>query len=175
MEAKLWTASGFSDNVWQRAETAEAVDGAERVILPLAVFLDLDPGIRDAAIARMGVEVLPGEGIDPLLPFLDRLPLVALAFPVFNDGRSYSKAELLRSRYGFRGEIRATGDVLIDQISHMLRCGFTSLEVTNPVALARLEAGRTGGIPLHYQPSAATPGARGSYAWRRTAQPSVSE
>ncbi|PPE70760.1 DUF934 domain-containing protein [Caldimonas thermodepolymerans] len=51
---------------------------------------------------------------------------VELSFPKFTDGRAYSQAVLLRRRYGFKGEIRATGDVLIDQLLQMQRCGFDS-------------------------------------------------
>jgi uncharacterized protein (DUF934 family) len=167
---KLWTADGFRENAWTRADDAEALGGNGNVILPLATFLALDPAVREAALPRLGVEVLPGEAVDPLVPFLDRLPMVALAFPAFNDGRSYSKAELLRSRHGYEGEVRATGDVLIDQIPHMLRCGFSTFEVRHETTLRRLEAGRRGGIPLHYQPSAAAPAQTGKYAWRRVAQ-----
>lgn len=165
---RLWTPEGFRDDEWQHAESADALEGGGNVILPLSVFLELEPAVRDNALSRIGVKLAPGEPLDAIMPFLDRLQLVALVFPAFNDGRSYSKAELLRSRHGYRGDIRAVGDVLIDQISHMLRCGFTSLEVTNPVAIARLEAWRPGGLRLHSQPSAATPGRPGKYAWRRT-------
>ncbi|WP_159586996.1 DUF934 domain-containing protein [Chelativorans xinjiangense] len=165
---RLWTEDGFRDDDWKRVEEAEALAGNGNHILPLEAFLALEPAAREDALPRLGVEMLPGETVDPLLPFLDRLPLVALAFPAFNDGRSYSKAELLRTRHGYRGELRATGDVLIDQIPHMLRCGFSSFEVTNETALARLEAGRRGGIPLYYQPTA-TASRPGKYAWRRLA------
>ena len=169
VEIRLWTEEGFREDAWRRGETADALADGDRIILPLSAFLALDPAEREAAMPRLGVEILPGEAIEPLLPFLERLPLVALAFPAFNDGRSYSKAELLRSRHGFKGEIRATGDVLIDQISHMLRCGFSTFEVKNPVAIRRLAAGERGGIPLHYQPSAVQAGTPGRYAWRRAA------
>ena len=60
---------------------------------------------------------------------------MALAFPAFNDGRSFSKAELLRSRYGFTGAVRAVGQVLVDQLPHMLRLGFSEFEVTNPTLI----------------------------------------
>ncbi|WP_309085968.1 DUF934 domain-containing protein [Chelativorans sp.] len=167
---RLWTAEGFREDLWERTDGAEALRGNGNLILPLAAFLALDPTLRDGPLGRLGVEVLPGEAIEPLVPFLDRLPLVALAYPKFNDGRSYSKAELLRSRYGYQGDIRATGEVLIDQIPHMLRCGFSSFEVRNEPTLKRLEEGRRGGIPLHYQPSAAAPAGTGRYSWRRAAQ-----
>lgn len=59
-------------------------------------------------------------------PELSRLPLVALNFPVFTDGRSYSSARELRQTFGYTGEIRAIGDVLRDQIFYMHRCGFNA-------------------------------------------------
>lgn len=59
-----------------------------------------------------------------LVPFLPRLSLVALTFPKFRDGRAYSQARLLRERYGFKGELRAVGNVLRDQVLLMLRAGF---------------------------------------------------
>jgi uncharacterized protein (DUF934 family) len=55
--------------------------------------------------------------------------LVALVFPKFKDGRAYSQARLLRERYGYRGELRATGEVLRDQFIFMLRSGFDSFDV----------------------------------------------
>ena len=95
---------------------------------------------------------------------------MALAFPAFNDGRSFSKGELLRSRYHFEGAVRATGQVLVDQLPHMLRLGFDEFEVSHPVLLKRLEEGRTGGLPLYYQPTA-KPEAKGpKYSWRRDAR-----
>ncbi|WP_011583301.1 MULTISPECIES: DUF934 domain-containing protein [Chelativorans] len=167
---RLWTAEGFQENRWERADSAEALRGNGNFLLPLGAFLALDPVVLENVLPRLGVELLPGDALDPILPFLDRLPLVALSFPAFNDGRSYSKAELLRSRHNYRSDVRATGDVLIDQIPHMLRCGFSSFEVKNEITLRRLEAGRRGGIPLHYQPSAAAPAGPGRYSWRRAAQ-----
>ena len=102
------------------------------------------------------------------MPLLGDLTLVALAFPAFNDGRSFSKAELLRSRHHFEGPIRATGQVLVDQLPHMLRLGFTEFEVSHPVLIERLEAGSTGGIPLYYQPTAKPVEKGQKYSWRRT-------
>jgi uncharacterized protein (DUF934 family) len=164
---RLWTPEGFREDEWTHADSAEALAGNGRFILPLQLFLGLDPEVRKSAKERLGVVVQPGESIDRLVPLLDDLTLVALAFPAFNDGRSFSKAELLRSRHDFEGPIRATGQVLIDQLPHMLRLGFTEFEVSHPVLIKRLEAGEVGGIPLYYQP-AATPAGKGQkYSWRR--------
>lgn len=67
--------------------------------------------------------------IAELAPYLDRLSLVALVFPAFKDGRAYSQARTLRERYRFRGEVRATGDVLRDQFLILHRAGFDAFEV----------------------------------------------
>src|SRR5262245_8530269 len=100
---RLWTPEGFREDEWRHAENAEALDAAGRFILPLQEFLDLDEQVRISARERLGVLLMPGDAVDRIAPFLDSLSLVALAFPAFNDGRSFSKAELLRSRYKFSG------------------------------------------------------------------------
>jgi uncharacterized protein (DUF934 family) len=65
-----------------------------------------------------------GNDADPMDANLDGITRIDLHFPKFTDGRAYSQARLLRQRLQFVGEIRATGDVLIDQLVHMARCGF---------------------------------------------------
>lgn len=164
---RVWTETGWQGSDWRHGADAQALSEAGRVILPLDSFLALDAETRRQNAARIGVLLDSGEALESILPFLPELSLVALAFPAFNDGRSYSKAELLRSRYGFRGEVRATGDVLIDQISHMLRVGFSTLEITNLRTLSLLDNGKKPGLPLYYQPSAHPAVAPGSYGWRR--------
>ena len=67
--------------------------------------------------------------IDELVPHLEKLAAVALVFPIFRDGRAYSQARLLRERYQYKGELRATGQVLRDQFMFMLRAGFDTFEV----------------------------------------------
>jgi uncharacterized protein (DUF934 family) len=71
------------------------------------------------------VRIEPGDDARTLLPFLDRLALIEVNFPSFGDGRGYSAARILREA-GYAGELRAVGDVLVDQLSHMRRCGFDS-------------------------------------------------
>lgn len=166
-ETRLWTPQGFQEDEWIHAESAEALTGNGRFILPLQAFLGLDPEVRRSAKERLGVDLQPGDQLEKIAGLLDQLSLVALAFPAFNDGRSFSKGELLRSRYHFKGAVRATGQVLVDQLPHMLRLGFDEFEVSNPVLLKRLEEGRTGGLSLYYQPTA-EPEVKGpKYSWRR--------
>jgi uncharacterized protein (DUF934 family) len=71
------------------------------------------------------VRLEPDDDARALIPFLDRLSLIEIAFPKFRDGRGYSSARILREA-GYTGELRAQGDVLIDQIAFMRRCGFDS-------------------------------------------------
>jgi uncharacterized protein (DUF934 family) len=67
--------------------------------------------------------------LDDLVPYLANVAVVALVFPTFRDGRAYTQARLLRERHGFKGELRATGQVLRDQFVFMLRAGFDAFEV----------------------------------------------
>jgi len=76
----------------------------------------------------LGVRIEAGESVDVLAYDLGRLAVVALAIPKFRDGRAYSSARLLRERYGYRGEVRAVGDVLREQALFMTRCGFDAFE-----------------------------------------------
>ena len=78
---------------------------------------------------KIGVIWPNNRDVDDLVPYLDRLAGVALVFPSFRDGRAYSQARLLRERYGYEGELRATGQVLRDQFVFMLRAGFDAFEV----------------------------------------------
>lgn len=71
------------------------------------------------------VRIEPGDDARDLLPHLSRIKLVEVNFPAFTDGRGYSAARILREA-GYEGEMRAVGDVLIDQLAHMRRCGFDS-------------------------------------------------
>lgn len=84
---------------------------------------------------------------------LDHLGVVALAFPVFTDGRAYTNARRLRERHGYRGEIRAIGNVLPDQYLFMLRCGFDAFEVREGDTEKDWNKA-TQGITVFYQPAA---------------------
>jgi uncharacterized protein (DUF934 family) len=165
---RLWTPDGFREDEWTHADSAEVLSGEGRFILPLQIFLDLDPQVRRAEGERLGVALQPGDRLETIADLLDDLPLVALAFPAFNDGRSFSKAEVLRSRHNYTGTIRAIGQVLIDQLPHMLRVGFDQFEVSHPVLLKRLGQGRVDGLPVYHQPAAKPAAKPGKYSWRRT-------
>ncbi|MBK8272195.1 MAG: DUF934 domain-containing protein [Sphingomonadales bacterium] len=78
------------------------------------------------------VRLEPDEDARLLIPHLERLALVEVAFPKFRDGRGYSAGRILREA-GYTGELRAQGDVLVDQIPLMRRCGFDSFAPESPI------------------------------------------
>ena len=91
--------------------------------LPLAQWKERREEIL-AGGERIGIRLDPADDPAELAPDIDRIRLVAIHFPRFADGRGYSSAALLRTRYGYRGELRAVGDVGRDQLFYLKRCGF---------------------------------------------------
>ena len=85
------------------------------------------------------VRVEPGDDARELIPHLERLALVEVNFPSFGDGRGYSSARLLREA-GYEGDLRAVGDVLVDQVAYMRRCGFDAFDPDAPLDESDLEA-----------------------------------
>jgi uncharacterized protein (DUF934 family) len=115
-----------SEGVWIADAWSVAGDSAvisnesDAALLPLNLYLTQSPS------SVVGVRLSPTDDPAALVPYLEVVPLIAIEFPVFNDGRGYSTAAVLRSRYRYRGDLRAIGDVLIDQLFYMRRVGFTS-------------------------------------------------
>ncbi len=109
------------------------VDGAglpgDGAVLVSAERFLADPEALLRRAGKVGVIWPNNRALDELVPHLDRLATVALVFPTFRDGRAYSQARLLRERYGYDGELRATGQILRDQFVFMTRAGFDAFEV----------------------------------------------
>lgn len=113
-----------------------------------AVTVDAFGGQTNATAVR----IEPGDDARDLLPYLDRLKLVEVNFPAFTDGRGYSAARILREA-GYKGELRAVGDVLVDQLSAMRRCGFDSFAPDIPLNPSDAETALNR-WPEVYQPAA---------------------
>ena len=122
-------AFGWAENPFVTVGDEDALPQAD-VIVPLKRFLAEGEGAQPSNHA-VGVLVQPGETIEDLAYDLPRVAVVALAFPKFSDGRALSAARLLRERYGFKGEIRAVGEVLREAALHMVRCGFDAFEASD--------------------------------------------
>ena len=115
---------------WQRIadpDTLPALPGGD-VIVPLD-YWRANGALLARHNGRIGVCLNGDDSLDDCADILDRFELVALEFPRFTDGRSYSHARLLRERFGYRGELRAVGEVLRDQLFFMQRCGIDSFQV----------------------------------------------
>jgi len=129
--AKLIKNNAIVEDAWQvltlaEDQSAEAVEvSAGQWIVPLSVYL-----AQPALQSRSDIAVWLAGDDEPadVAPFLNQLPLVAVEFPKFADGRGYSIATLLRTRHGHIGELRAIGDVLRDQFDYLTRCGFDALQ-----------------------------------------------
>jgi uncharacterized protein (DUF934 family) len=124
-------------------------DGA--ILISAARFLE-DPEAISRRLGKTGVVWPNNRDVDDLVPYLDRLAAVALVFPTFRDGRAYSQARLLRERFLYHGELRATGQVLRDQFVFMLRAGFDAFEVRKP-ADAEVFAQTAKRYSVFYQPT----------------------
>ena len=114
---------------WIRADEPpgiERLDDQGHFLLPLELWRSC----RDTlAPAQAGVWLAPDDSPEALLPWLAGIPLIAIHFPTFTDGRGYSLARLLRNRYGYAGELRAVGDVLRDQLYFLHGCGFDAFQL----------------------------------------------
>ena len=140
----------------------EVIDTPKGEIHTLGSFLETAPNdIEDARSVRL----MPDDDPNDLVPFLDSIEVIEISFPRYADGRGYSQAQLLRRRLGFKGELRAVGDVLRDQLLFMLRSGFDAFELkSSDAAHAFAEASKE--YSYFYQPAADN--APGVFARRHT-------
>lgn len=132
------------------AENAN-LKGVRYVHVPLSKVKDNLAAIRQNP-HPLGLLIESSDRVEDVAGELDRFSSVAISFPAFGDGRGYSTARLLRERYGYRGEIRAVGDVLTDQIGFMVRCGFDAFVVANDATKRALEAGELAEVSVYMQP-----------------------
>jgi uncharacterized protein (DUF934 family) len=123
---------------------------------PVIVSLERWQAERETLSARntpLGVRLKSGQEPSVIADDLDKLSVVALEFPAYRNGRAYSYARLLRERYGYKGEVRAVGNVLRDQFQFMIRCGFDALEVSDNIT-PEIWAECSNFFSLFYQPAA---------------------
>jgi uncharacterized protein (DUF934 family) len=164
-DGPLWKDGAFRRDAWRHAG-----DGDDLGIGPVIVSKARWAAEHAALAARgapIGLRLEGGMTLDDLADDLPRFSLIALNFPKFSDGRPFSLARLLREKYGFSGELRATGNVLSDQIPFMRRVGFDAFEVLHRPSRRQLQEGRIAEVRLYYQPVRGEPLAPGSRPWLR--------
>ncbi|HLH11945.1 MAG TPA: DUF934 domain-containing protein [Methylovirgula sp.] len=157
----------FTPDPWRRADGIADLPPEGYVIMTVESWRHLDT-LSNRRNVAFGLLLEPSQPVETIAEDLPYLALVALQFPKFTDGRGFSQARQIRERYGFTGELRATGEVLFDQLQFMARCGFDAFEITDPVTIKLLEEGRSP-ITMHhyYQPGDAPEAAAGVSPWRR--------
>jgi uncharacterized protein (DUF934 family) len=151
---RIWTRAGFVEDrfiegrgaVFMSAEEATGKLGSN-----LASILVLDAGDEVAAAASR----------------IHEFDAVFIRFPVFSDGRGFSTARLLREKYGFKGEIRAVGHFILDQIPYLLRVGFDAFAVTHAPTIRRLEERDLNEVEVYLQPAYLEEKRAGERAWAR--------
>jgi phosphoadenosine phosphosulfate reductase len=159
LDLPIWHDGRFQPDTWTRLDpdAEPELSTGEPLLVSFSAFVaDADRFLGHNG--PLGVEVQAGQSVRELEPYLWKLSLIALAFPAFSDGRSYSAARLLRERLHYQGELRAVGDVLADQIPLMRRCGITSFAVTHEPTRTALEARRLAEVRHYYQPIPTAPG-----------------
>ena len=107
---------------------------SEQVLVPLSLWQEHKSDLQ-ASEKAIGVWLDSDDDTYELGSDALELPLIALNFPVFMDGRSYSSAAILRQRIGYKGELRAVGEILRDQLFYMKKCGINSFEISDSVKL----------------------------------------
>ena len=135
--AKIIKGRQIVDDAWQVLTLAEGETPKQvaipvgKVLVPLAVWL----ARHDELLQRkhhgddLGVWLSPADDPAAIAAHVGHFAVVAVEFPGFGDGRGYSTAALLRSRYGYKGELRAIGDVLRDQLFYLARVGFDAFAI----------------------------------------------
>ena len=130
-----------ADNPWTLAG-GEGVAGVTHQILPLEDYIK---AIEAGEPADRRAPLLQAQNVDitALRPWLDQVPLVAIDFTSTGDGRGFTLAQLLRGRFGYRGELRAVGKIRADQMFFLARCGFDAFELLDDedpaIAIAQLD------------------------------------
>lgn len=125
MPRKLIKDGAIADDTYSLLENGSDLPDQQDILVPLALWDEVKSklGQHSGKVGLLVVgETEPSEFADDLAT----LDLIAIDFPAFKDGRGYSLARILRERLGFKGELRATGDVLRDQLFYLHRCGFNS-------------------------------------------------
>lgn len=125
---------------------------ADLALITQAEFL-ADPARHGAGGVPVGVRVAPADRVEDLAPQLARVAVVAIEYPGPGEGRGYTYARLLRQRYGFKGEVRAVGPgVRQDLLFFMVRCGFDAFDLAPGENLAAARAALYR-FTLAYQPA----------------------
>ncbi len=141
-----------AEDPWLRLADEDEVEAGRPVIVSLERW-QADRETLKGRNAPLGLWLKSDQSPAQVADDLRHFALIALEFPKFNDGRAFSYARLLRERYGYRGEVRAVGEVLRDLLLYMHRCGFDAFAIDRDDAVERWQAALDE-MSVWYQPTA---------------------
>lgn len=144
----------ITDNDWTTLDAESTLPETGRVILPWDRWLLEQDTLRHRHGLEVGVLVNGDVPVHELGPLCEAFSLIALEFPAATDGRCYSHASVLRTEYGYTGELRAVGDVRRDQLAYMERVGINAYLLPGDEAQARDALGAFVEFSVHYQNAA---------------------
>ncbi|MTH99806.1 DUF934 domain-containing protein [Roseibium sp. RKSG952] len=146
----IYKEGAFHEEDWLRLEPEADLPDTGNILVPLPRFLEQAETFK--ARGAFGVVIEPADKVEPLADHLDGLPLIAVEFPSFADGRGFSAARILREQMGYRGDIRALGRYILDQVPLARRCGVSSFEISKPEVLKALKDGEWPEVTKYLQP-----------------------
>ena len=148
----LYIKGAEAEDEWQLAAEDAPLPTAGGIIVSKERFLSErnDLASRNAPI---GLLLQSGETLEGIEQDVQRFGVIVLDIPKYADGRAYSTARILRDRLEYRGELRAQGNVLRDQVNFLHRCGFDALDVTHAGTIEALRNGTIVFVHEHYQPA----------------------
>jgi len=151
-EVNLFKNGKFIADPWRNWRSGDDPAKARYRHVPLEVFV-ANRADFVASSHPLGLLIKPGDDVTEIADDLERFASIAIEFLAFTDGRGYSSARLLADRFGYRGELRALGDILFDQIEFMQRCGINAFVIKNAATRKALENKSPRTISLYMQPA----------------------
>ena len=147
---RLYRDGSFVDDSWVTVGDDEAVPDGGDIIVSQDRWRAEYASLSKCG-GKIGFVIQPDGAIDDANDHVGKVDLIVIVFPKFSDGRGYSLARILREQLGYEGALRARGEVLLDQVALMWRCGFTELEIEHGPTIEALERGHLPAITHSYQ------------------------
>jgi len=123
----VYNVEGIVQDKWKFVNNFENISSLRgSVIIPLEILVKSDKSFL-CGLENVGVKLNVDSEPEELVEYINLLEIICIYFPIFKDGRGFSLARILRDKYSFKGDIRAIGDVLLDQASFLFRVGFSTI------------------------------------------------
>lgn len=148
----LWKSGAFIEDTWQVVADADPLPAGVPVVVSLKRWRDEREALAERN-APIGLRIEPGSDWVDIAGDLSRFPLIVVTIPKYADGRAFSIARLLRERDGYKGEIRASGIYIIDQVPFMMRVGIDAFETSDPLVIKAFTEGVWPEVPHYLQPA----------------------